>query len=58
MTSPRWTGPSWSTCNRTVGDLPGLVAGQAREAVSLMLLRADLANVKIILRGKAGRVDE
>jgi V/A-type H+-transporting ATPase subunit C len=38
--------------HRTVGDLPRLVAGQAREAVSLLLLRADLANVKIILRGK------
>lgn len=37
--------------HRTVGDLPRLVAGQAREAVSLLLLRADLANVKIILRG-------
>jgi V/A-type H+-transporting ATPase subunit C len=37
--------------HRTVGDLPRLVAGEAREAVSLLLLRADLANVKIILRG-------
>jgi V/A-type H+-transporting ATPase subunit C len=37
--------------HRTVGDLPRLVSGQAREAVSLLLLRADLANVKIILRG-------
>jgi V/A-type H+-transporting ATPase subunit C len=37
--------------HRTVGDLPRLVAGQAREAISLLLLRADLANVKIILRG-------
>jgi V/A-type H+/Na+-transporting ATPase subunit C len=44
---------------RTVGDLPSLVAGQAREAVSLLLLRADLANVKIILRGKeAGWTNE
>jgi V/A-type H+/Na+-transporting ATPase subunit C len=38
--------------HRTVGDLPRLVAGPAREAVNLLLLRADLANVKIILRGK------
>jgi len=37
---------------RTVGDLPGLVSGQAREAVSLLLLRADLANLKTILRGQ------
>jgi V/A-type H+/Na+-transporting ATPase subunit C len=37
---------------RTVGDLPRLVAGEAREAVSLLLMRADLANVKTILRGK------
>ena len=45
--------------HRTVGDLPGLVAGRAREAVSLLLLRADLANVKIILRGKeAGWTNE
>ncbi len=45
--------------HRMVGDLPGLVAGQAREAVSLLLLRADLANVKIILRGKqAGWTNE
>jgi V/A-type H+-transporting ATPase subunit C len=39
--------------NRTVGDLPRLVSGEARDAVSLLLMRADLANVKIILRGKA-----
>jgi V/A-type H+/Na+-transporting ATPase subunit C len=38
--------------HRTVGDLPRLVAGPAREAVSLLLLRSDLANVKIILRGR------
>ncbi|MEJ2672792.1 MAG: V-type ATPase subunit [Deltaproteobacteria bacterium] len=38
--------------NRTVGDLPRLVAGEAREAVSLLLLRSDLANVRTILRGK------
>lgn len=45
--------------NRTVTDLPRLVSGEAREAVSLILLRADLSNVKIILRGKrAGRSSE
>ena len=38
--------------NRTVGDLPRLVSGKAREAVSLLLMRTDLANVKTILRGK------
>jgi V/A-type H+-transporting ATPase subunit C len=38
--------------NRTVGDLPRLVSGQARESVSLLLMRSDLANVKTILRGK------
>jgi V/A-type H+-transporting ATPase subunit C len=39
--------------NRTVADLPRLVSGRAREAVSLILMRADLANLKTILRGKA-----
>lgn len=39
--------------NRTVADLPRLVSGKAREAVSLLLMRSDLANVKTILRGKA-----
>ncbi len=39
--------------NRTVADLPRLVSGRAREAVSLLLMRADLANLKTILRGKA-----
>jgi V/A-type H+/Na+-transporting ATPase subunit C len=38
--------------NRTAADLPRLVSGKAREAVSLLLIRADLANVKTILRGK------
>jgi V/A-type H+-transporting ATPase subunit C len=38
--------------NRTVGDLPRLVSGKAREAVSLLLMRSDQANVKTILRGK------
>jgi V/A-type H+-transporting ATPase subunit C len=38
--------------NRTVTDLPRIVSGEAREAVSLLLIRADLANVKTILRGK------
>lgn len=45
--------------HRTVGDLPRLVAGVAREAVSLMLMRSDLANVKAILRGRqAGWTNE
>lgn len=45
--------------HRTVGDLPRLVAGEAREAVSLLLMRSDLANVKTILRGKeAGWTNE
>jgi V/A-type H+-transporting ATPase subunit C len=38
--------------SRTVGDLPRLVSGEAREAVSLLLMRVDLANMKTILRGK------
>jgi V/A-type H+-transporting ATPase subunit C len=37
---------------RTVADLPHLASGEAQEAVSLLLMRADLANVKTILRGK------
>jgi V/A-type H+-transporting ATPase subunit C len=37
---------------RTVADLPRIVSGEAREAVTLLLIRADLANVKTILRGK------
>jgi V/A-type H+-transporting ATPase subunit C len=39
--------------NRTVSDLPRLVSGKAREAVTLLLMQADLANVKTILRGKS-----
>ncbi|MEJ2101677.1 MAG: V-type ATPase subunit [Desulfobacterales bacterium] len=39
--------------NRTIADLPRLVAGRAREAVSLLLMRADLANLKTILRAKS-----
>ena len=39
--------------NRTVGDLPRMVSGGAREAVHLMLLRTDLGNVKTVLRGKS-----
>jgi len=39
--------------NRTVADLPRLVSGSAREAVNMLLMRADLANVKTILRSKA-----
>jgi V/A-type H+-transporting ATPase subunit C len=38
--------------SRTVGDLPRLVSGEARDAVNLILMRSDLANVKTILRGK------
>lgn len=38
--------------NRTVADLPGLVSGRASEAVNLVLMGADLANVKTILQGK------
>lgn len=38
---------------RMVGDLPGLVSGELREMVSLLLMRADLINLKAILRGKA-----
>ncbi|AEB12337.1 V-type ATPase subunit [Marinithermus hydrothermalis] len=38
---------------RRVGDLPRLVTGAAREALQLLLVRADLVNVKAILRGKA-----
>lgn len=39
--------------NRIVADLPRLVSGKTREAVTLLLMRADLANVKTILRGKS-----
>ncbi len=38
---------------RTVGDLPGLLTGNQREAVNLLLLQTDLNNLKTILRGKA-----
>jgi len=40
--------------DRTVADLPRMVSGEAREAVNLLLMQADLANVKTILRGKSG----
>lgn len=43
--------------SRTVGDLPGLVTGELRTVVSLPLLRADLVNLKAILRGKAAGKD-
>lgn len=44
---------------RTVGDLPTLVSGEMRELVSLPLLRADLLNLKAILRGKqSGKAPE
>jgi len=44
---------------RNVGDLPGLVWGRMRELVSLALLRADLINLKVILRGKqSGKTHE
>ncbi len=36
-----------------VADLPSLASGDAREVVRLLFLRADLANVKAILRAKA-----
>jgi V/A-type H+-transporting ATPase subunit C len=39
--------------NRTVSDLPRLVSGKAQEAMTLLLMGADLTNVKTILRGKA-----
>ncbi|WP_337869397.1 V-type ATPase subunit [Meiothermus sp.] len=42
-----------SHMQRMVGDLPGLVTGNMREAVNLLLLQADLNNLKTILRGKA-----
>ena len=38
--------------NHTVTDLPRLVSGEVREAVSLILIRSDLRNIKTILRGK------
>lgn len=38
---------------RLVGDLPRLVAGGVREAVSFLLLRNDLYNLQAILRAKA-----
>lgn len=43
----------------TIGDLPSLVSGPLRELVRLPLLRADLVNLKTILRGKeAGKSPE
>lgn len=38
--------------SRSVGDLPSLVTGELRDAVTLLQLRADLVNLKAILRGK------
>jgi V/A-type H+/Na+-transporting ATPase subunit C len=38
--------------NRTVNDLPRMVSGPTRDAINLLLMRADLANVKVILRGQ------
>ncbi|GAB5602571.1 V-type ATPase subunit [Thermus sp. FJN-A] len=38
---------------RLVGDLPKLAAGEAREAVRLLLLRNDLSNLQALLRAKA-----
>jgi V/A-type H+-transporting ATPase subunit C len=38
---------------RTVTDLPGLVTGRTREAVQLVLLRTDLADLKTLLHSKA-----
>ncbi len=39
--------------HEVVGGLPGLVGGETREAVVLLLSRADLTNIKTILRAKA-----
>jgi len=36
----------------SVGSLPAMVSGRAREVVSLLLSRADLSNIKTILRAK------
>jgi V/A-type H+-transporting ATPase subunit C len=41
-----------SHLNRTLADLPRLVSGEAREAVSLLLMGIDLANIKTIIHGK------
>jgi V/A-type H+/Na+-transporting ATPase subunit C len=38
--------------SRTLTDLPRLVSGEAQEPVKLVLLRSDLKNIKLILRGK------
>jgi V/A-type H+-transporting ATPase subunit C len=38
--------------NRTVADLARLVSGKTREAVTLLLMRADLTNIKTVLRGR------
>jgi len=38
--------------NQSVGGLPGLVAGAARDAVLALLSRADLINIKTIMRAK------
>jgi V/A-type H+-transporting ATPase subunit C len=44
---------------RDVADLPTLVSGKIRELISLPLLRADLINLKAILRGKqSGKTPE
>lgn len=37
---------------QSVGSLPGLVGGETRDAVVMLLSRADLANIKTILRAK------
>jgi V/A-type H+-transporting ATPase subunit C len=39
---------------RTVSDLPALAVGELRELLSLLLMKADLTNLKAILRGKLG----
>jgi len=38
--------------HEVVGGLPGLVGGETREAVVMLLSRADLTNIKTILRAK------
>lgn len=40
---------------KTVGDLLRLASGDAEAALGLILLRGDLQNLKLILRGKAGQ---
>jgi len=58
---PELSGQSLAEVDRSIartqagllGDLPRLVGGEAREAVRLLLLRHDLANLQAVLRAKA-----